>query len=280
MIDRSHQITLPDGRSLCWREYGQQEGFPIIFLHGTLNSRLFSPVWAKSDAVTTAAGARVIAVDRPGYGKSDFAEDRTYLSSAGDVAALAKHLELSKVAVLGYSSGGPNALVCAHELTELVAACGLISSDGPYTTMDPSVGEAVFGVRADEITPQVAAERKEENAKSMMESYQSIKDQQKRELAVNDLNEALRQGYVGATQDSILEASDWGYELQAVDLVPVLVWHGTEDIDVPIAVGRHLAENIGSLHEASFIDGENHTLLRRHWGGILTRTIAVANGSK
>jgi pimeloyl-ACP methyl ester carboxylesterase len=278
---QSHQaITLPDGRSLSWREYGEEGGFPIIYLHGTLNSRLFTPVWAKTDELTVQAGARVIALDRPGYGYSDYAEERTYLSSAQDIASLAKHLDLSKVAVLGYSSGGPNALVCAHLLPDLVAACGLISSDGPYTAMDPSAGEAVFGIRAEEVTPELAAERKAENASEMMGAYESIKDEQKRALAVNDLNEALRQGLVGAIQDSILETSGWGYELQDVDSVPVLIWHGTKDSDVPCQVGRHLAENISSVHEAVFIEGENHTLLRRHWADILIKTIAVASGSE
>ena len=52
------------------------------------------------------------------------------MSWADDVKQLAQHLQLARFAVLGYSSGGPNALVCAAELRENVAALGLVSTDG------------------------------------------------------------------------------------------------------------------------------------------------------
>ena len=45
-------------------EYGQ--GFPVVFLHGNLNSRLFAPSWGKTEVETMAAGCRIIAIDRPG----------------------------------------------------------------------------------------------------------------------------------------------------------------------------------------------------------------------
>ena len=77
--------------------------------------------------------------------------------------------------------------------------------------------------------------------------------------------------------DSILETRDWGFKLDAVDSVPVLVWHGTDDSDVPLSAGQFLAANIASVHEAEFIDGESHTLIRRHWESILQRTIGAAS---
>jgi len=69
------KMVLRDGRNLAWREFGAiQQGFPVIFSHGNLNSRLFEPVWGNTDAVTNEAGVRLIAVDRPGYGESDYLE--------------------------------------------------------------------------------------------------------------------------------------------------------------------------------------------------------------
>ena len=65
-------IALPDGRKVSYREYGKvPDGFPILFLHGNVSSRLFEPVYEQTDAETIAAGARVIAFDRPGIGGSD-----------------------------------------------------------------------------------------------------------------------------------------------------------------------------------------------------------------
>jgi len=66
------RMVLRDGRRLAWREYGLADGFPIVFSHGNLNSRLFAPSWDMTDAITKKTGVRLIAVDRPGYGDSDF----------------------------------------------------------------------------------------------------------------------------------------------------------------------------------------------------------------
>jgi pimeloyl-ACP methyl ester carboxylesterase len=75
---------LRDGRKLAFREYGQ--GFPVVFLHGNLNSRLFAPSWGKTEEETAAAGCcRVIAVDRPGYGDSCFQPGRQHADAARDV---------------------------------------------------------------------------------------------------------------------------------------------------------------------------------------------------
>ena len=78
-------VALRDGRRLAFREYGDTAGFPVIFMHGNLNSCLFMPAWLKTADQAHAAGARVLAVDRPGYGGSTVHIGRTYLSWAEDV---------------------------------------------------------------------------------------------------------------------------------------------------------------------------------------------------
>lgn len=51
--------------SLLLHRHGDVEsGYPAIFSHGDMNSRLMEPMWEKTQVQTEAAGARVIAVDR------------------------------------------------------------------------------------------------------------------------------------------------------------------------------------------------------------------------
>ena len=71
VTDRTNQLTLKDGRSLGYTEHGVQEGKPIFYFHGFPGSRLD---WLFSDANNSATrlNARIIAVDRPGMGLSDF----------------------------------------------------------------------------------------------------------------------------------------------------------------------------------------------------------------
>ena len=106
-------LRLRDGRSLAWRMYGAENGFPIVFFHGNLNSRLFEPAWDATQAATEAAGARVIAVDRPGYGLSDYVGDDSVLATAARTTkAVINALGVSSFGVVGLSAGGPFAAAC------------------------------------------------------------------------------------------------------------------------------------------------------------------------
>lgn len=104
----------------------------MFFNHGNLNSRLFFPAWDKTEAVTKAAGVRVIAVDRHGIGGSSFDPTLNHSVFADDIKDLADHLDLQTFAVAGFSSGGPYSMAIAAKFPTRVRALALISSDAPY----------------------------------------------------------------------------------------------------------------------------------------------------
>jgi len=283
-------MRLRDGRMLAWRQYGDNSGVPIIFCHGNLNSRLFEPAWSATQELTAAARARVIAVDRPGYGGSDFLSGRVYMSWPNDVAQLVEHLQLGAYAVLGFSSGGPNAMAIAaaastktesHRSSGRPAACGLISPDGPYRQIGgDEMVEAMYGTR--ERTLATFAARTERAHANMRASYEGMKKADRREVALRDLEEAVRQGLdKGAAQDGLLESGEWGFDLNEIDtgLVPTFLWHGKDDHNVPIAVGQYVADRIEGCN-ATFIPGENHSLLRRHWQPILERLVSAVHTAR
>jgi pimeloyl-ACP methyl ester carboxylesterase len=82
----------------------------MFALHGTPGSRLLFPGWIQ-DAETRSL--RLISYDRLGYGGSTPQPGRTVASAAVDVAAIARELNLSRIAVWGISGGGPHTLACA-----------------------------------------------------------------------------------------------------------------------------------------------------------------------
>lgn len=75
--------TFADGRRLAYAEWGDPDGFPVFYFHGTPGSRL---VGAFADEAAQARGFRLISVDRPGYGRSTFQPDRTFRLSLSGVA--------------------------------------------------------------------------------------------------------------------------------------------------------------------------------------------------
>src|SRR5687768_5099415 len=110
LADRT--ISLRDGRSLAYAEWGDPSGAPVVLLHGSPSSRLFRP----DEGETASAGVRLITVDRPGYGGSDFDPERTLLGWVDDLTQLVDALELERFVLVGHSSGGPYALACATRL--------------------------------------------------------------------------------------------------------------------------------------------------------------------
>jgi len=267
------RMTLKDGRKLAWREYGSPGGYPVFFFHGNLNSRLFQACWDKEQEITEAADARLIAVDRPGYGSSDYLPGRTYASWSSDVSELAGHLGCERFAVFGFSSGGPNALACAVRLPSKVAACGLMSSDGPYKIL--GMVKEMFG--SEVLSQEIASERTRQKHEELIQSYAGLKPGRK-ELALADLANAACQGLEkGPSQDCQLEAGDWGFRASDVDgtQVPVHLWHGVADKDVPVEVAHYLAKQIPGV-AARFIEGESHSMVRRKWGEFLELLVATA----
>jgi hypothetical protein len=57
-------LKLAGGRKLCFAEFGANDGFPIIALHGTPGSRLMH---APAHDAAAKLGLRIISPDRWGY---------------------------------------------------------------------------------------------------------------------------------------------------------------------------------------------------------------------
>jgi pimeloyl-ACP methyl ester carboxylesterase len=110
-----------------------------VLAHGGPGSRLLCP---DQDA-TTAAGVRLLTVDRPGYGGSDPRPDPSLLGWAGDVQALADRLGLERLAVVGFSAGGGYALACAARMPDRISAVGLASCEGPYDEVPGALEEGM-----------------------------------------------------------------------------------------------------------------------------------------
>lgn len=93
----SSTFTLPDGRKLGYAQYGSLTGRPILYQHGLPGSRFEASAW---DDMGKELGARLIAIDRPGYGWSTPHAGRTLLDWPKDLEKLADHLELKEYGVV------------------------------------------------------------------------------------------------------------------------------------------------------------------------------------
>ena len=122
-------LRLRGGRRLGFAQYGRPDGEPLFYFHGHPGSRLEAQF---ADAAAAEAGFRVIALDRPGYGVSDFQPRRALRDWPDDVAEAADLLGLSRFSVAGASGGGPYALACAWRMPGRVIRAAVISGVCPY----------------------------------------------------------------------------------------------------------------------------------------------------
>src|SRR5439155_13530283 len=82
---RDDTVTLPDGRALAYVQRGDPAGQPVLYFHGIPGSRL--DAWGPDDLVAR-LGVRLVAVDRPGFGRSDPWPGRRLLDWPADVVHL------------------------------------------------------------------------------------------------------------------------------------------------------------------------------------------------
>jgi pimeloyl-ACP methyl ester carboxylesterase len=82
-------------------------------------------------------------------------------------------------------------------------------------------------------------------------------DFQRRFITV--IQDALRTGPSGAQRDTALMVSPWGLRPQDIK-VAIQLWHGEEDVNAPVAMGRYMASAIPNC-QAYFFPGEGHLSL-------------------
>jgi pimeloyl-ACP methyl ester carboxylesterase len=248
-------VELRDGRVLGYDEWGPRDGYPVLGFGGTPRSGLEGLGRAPAEA----SGVRLVVVDRPGYGRSDFQPDRELLDWPADVAELADSLGIDRFAVLGMSGGGPHAAACAHALGDRVSALGLVSSPGPV--WDRPELRFSLPVHRQPLV-EVAARDRAVAAQALLEDC-------RRQLTDEQWSDGgPRPSAEGYAQDLlILFVSSWGFSPEEIR-VPTFIWHGDRDPAVPLDVARFFARTIPRSSLTVF-PGEGHLVLRSHANEIL-----------
>ena len=249
-------VRLADGRRLGYAEYGDPRGWPLFFFHGTPGSRVMAG-FAASQA--QAWGIRLLAPERPGYGLSDPQPRRCLLDWPEDVRQLADVLELEGFGVVGVSGGGPYAAACAWRLPERVQVAGIVSGLAPPDILEqahmwPQRLLAPLLRRSGLIQPfltlvATALRRQPQRFLTALLPLVPKPDRavlsrpEVRQLQIDGIIQACRQGTQATAQDLALFSRPWGFPLAEI-AVPVHLWHGVQDRVVPVAMGRYLAAHI------------------------------------
>lgn len=286
-----HRILLADGRHLAYTEYGDRDGFCVLFFHGTPGSRLDARLL---DEPARDVGVRLVAVDRPGIGASDPRPGRTYLDWPADAGVLLEHLGVRRCSLVGFSSGAPYALVCGAVMAKPIHKVGVVSGNSPVD--DPDVRRvlppdskvylflrerAEWAARAAStltLAPTrlltsrwpgfggwVYSRLMSAGDRRVIKAYSA---QYGPETGLAGVVEALRGGTRGVRDDVDIEFAPWGFDLADV-AVPVEVFHGAEDPLVPLPQAEYVARSVPDARLRVF-EGVGHLVLYEYATEILT----------
>lgn len=258
MKTTENYLTLPDGRQLCCAEYGDANGRPIFVFHGNPNSRL---LWSVIPGSPFVPNARLIAPDRPGFGRTDFVKGVTTVENwPHDVVSLADSIGIGKFAVFGPSGGGPFALSCAWKIPERISVVGVFAGVGPLvpeTETDLAAPVRMMWSKAPKVPGLFQLQMRlfawlakrypklyikmilGEFGDTDRKAYERLKIA---ELIRDDRNEGYRQRGIGTWYDAMIPAN-WPIPLDEITS-KVYLWQGRDDISVPPSMGRYLAEKI------------------------------------
>jgi pimeloyl-ACP methyl ester carboxylesterase len=288
MIQKGDTLRLRDGRELAYAEYGDPDGRPLMLFHGNPSSRLS---WGLIPDSPFRPCLRLIAPDRPGFGRSDFQPGRQLLDWPNDVCELADALALNRFAVLGVSGGGPATLACAWKIPERLTAAGVVSSPCPtdvsgVTEKRSRTNRTLFFltqhapplVRLNMAFLAYLARRDrlvERLVYKMANVDKAIVERPEiREYLAMGFAEALRQGGAGSAHELVINhGRPWGFALEDIH-IGVHSRQGEEDPSVPPAMGRYLAQTIPNC-KATFIPGAGHLWIVDHVGEVLDALVAT-----
>ncbi len=259
-------LALADGRRLAWAEWGDPRGSPVVFLHPCPGSRMLCP----DPALTTAAGVRLITVDRPGYGGSDPVAVPTLGGFAHDLERLLDHLWLGQIRLVGWACGGQYAAACAAVLAERVSGLVLAATPVPgdrFRWLTPpvrNVADTAPGARAARL------QQAGDDWVSLVDDRISLRLEVTQALAAM-WAEALSAGTNGWAADEVAGSHPWGFSASGVR-ARVTLFYGADDPVVDLRHGRWWAR---ALPGATLVvrPASGHLVVLAAWADIL-RTVA------
>jgi pimeloyl-ACP methyl ester carboxylesterase len=205
---------------------------------------------------------------------------RSIADCAADIKAVADELGIDRMAVWGWSGGGPYAVACAAMLPDLVPAAAVLASGAPWDApgldflagmgqgnvdeirlyfSDRSAAREKNRQDRDEVLATTPDQLAQAFASLLSETDAAVLTGEFAEWLLGNQQGGLAPGDQGWWDDAAAHFSPWRFDLASVS-VPVKVWHGRRDRFVPFEHGEWLAGHIPGA-EAALSDTDGHLTL-------------------
>jgi non-heme chloroperoxidase len=243
----------------------QGSGKTVVLIHGW---PLSGASWEKQTAALLAAGYRVIAYDRRGFGRSSQpSTGYDYDTFAGDLQKLVTKLDLREIALVGFSMGGGEvARYLGTYGSERVNKAVFIASVPPFLLRTANNPEGVDGSVFEGIKKAIVADRPAFLSAFLANFYnvdvlggKSISDQ----VIQYNWNVGVGASAKGTLDCVSAWVTDFRNDLPRVD-VPALVIHGDADRILPLAASGARTQKLVKGARLVVVEGGPHGLTWTH----------------
>lgn len=268
--DRTFFIS---SQTIVWREYGSPSGRPVVYLSGTPGSRVEA---AFAHQAACAHDIRLIAVDRPGLGRSSSDRRSTVIDCARQIQYLLNDNGIDDFGVVGFSAGALYAYALAFEAPNRVRFVADLAGASPIYHRDlakykkppdklPFFYHAIFSAlriaTRNKSLEQIVALLRSRLTEGADREW--LDDHEKALIFAESFQEGLSSPF-GAAQDIRRVYRYWGFDLENIR-VPVHIWLGQADtriqrplIDFKVnklsRAELHMIPEIGHLHLLDHFD--------------------------
>lgn len=279
-------LSLADGRKLAYNVWGRPDAPAVFYCHGfPTNRQELTLLQPKLEEY--AVDARVIALNRPGYGASTFQSNRSILDWPRDVAEAADQLGIGRFAVLGVSGGSPYALACAYAMADRVVKAGVVAGVGPMEATGMEKASAIAGpsalapLRRLQFEAAALSFRKGQESRFVDKSIDTMSTADQAALSFPEtrvwftetLRESFENGGRAIAQEAGIYRRPWGFDPGDIN-VETQLWYGAADLTVPPSVGLWFADKLPNAHQAVWPEHGHLTWMVSEEAAVIVESIS------
>ncbi|GAB4556353.1 MAG: alpha/beta hydrolase [Rhizobacter sp.] len=266
IVKSASTITTKDGVQIYYKDWGPKSGPVVTFSHGW---PLSSDSWESQMIHLASKGFRVVAHDRRGHGRSSQPWDGNDMDHyADDLAAVIDTLNLQRVTLVGFSTGGGEvARYIGRHGTSRVKGAVLVSAVPPLmlkTQQNPGglPIEVFDGIRKGELDNR--SQLYLDIASGPFFGFNRPGAKVSQGLIQSFWVQGMQAGHKN-TYDSIkaFSATDFTEDLKRFD-VPTLIIHGDDDQIVPIDASGRASAKLVKGSTLIVYEGAPHGLADTH----------------
>jgi pimeloyl-ACP methyl ester carboxylesterase len=273
MTNPMQRLTLSNGSTVAFSEYGDPQGAPVFFCHGWPSSRTMAEL-----AHDTAAdlGARIISPDRPGIRDSPFQPDRRLIDWPAWLNEIADRMRIDRFRILAISGGAPYAYASGWMTPERVEKIAVVSGAPPLDELSdyagllpihrrmlqlrawrPGVLKSLFHLARPFVAMRMPIRLRPLLLKFLQPCDADVlRESRAFDVCFESARQAWRSSAHGVMTDAEIYATPWGFPLEEVR-VPVALWHGTKDRTFAPWLAKDVAKRLPNC-QFHLVEGAGH----------------------